>query len=77
MGGPNIFIWNEKDDKKGWYRIDANFSFPPDTLVYGEMVLELRGELKAQRRVRSVHLIDGLVLNGYDVTSMHLVERFV
>lgn len=77
MGGPNIFIWNEKDDKRNWHRMDANFNFPPDTLVYGEIVLELRGELKAQRRVRSVHLIDGLVLNGFDVTNMHLVERFV
>ncbi|KAB7505155.1 Cap-specific mRNA (nucleoside-2'-O-)-methyltransferase 1 [Armadillidium nasatum] len=75
LGGPNIFIWNEKDDKRNWHRMDANFNFPPDTIVYGEIVLELRGELKAQRRVRSVHLIDGLVLNGFDVTNMHLVER--
>lgn len=57
-----------------WHRVES-ISLPPDTLLYGEIVTEMRGELKAQRKVRAMHCIDALVLNGFNITGIHLVER--
>lgn len=55
--------------------MDTRVELPPDTLVYGELVTEYRGEGRTQRKLTVLHLIDALVLNGKDVRTLHIVER--
>ena len=60
-----------------WRRLEdgLKFELAPNTLLYGEIVKEYRGEGKSQRRVVGVHVIDGLVLGGEDIRHLHFMER--
>ena len=40
-----------------------------------QVVTELRGEGKSQRRVTAVHVIDVLYLGGEDLRRLHFMER--
>ena len=53
----------------------VRFELSPDTLLYGEIVTEYRGEGKSQRKVKAVHIIDGFRLGGEDISSKHFMER--
>ncbi|XP_069191873.1 cap-specific mRNA (nucleoside-2'-O-)-methyltransferase 1 isoform X2 [Procambarus clarkii] len=74
LGGCNVFRW-EGRGVSSWMRVDTRVELPPDTLVYAEIVTEHRGEHKAQRKLTTLHLIDGLILNGKDIRNLHIVER--
>ena len=60
-----------------WRRLEdmVRFELSPDTLLYGEIVTEFRGEGKSQRKVKAVHIIDGFRLGGEDISSKHFMER--
>ena len=60
-----------------WRRLEdgLKFELAPNTLLYGEIVKEYRGEGKSQRRVTGVHVIDGFVLGGEDISGLHFMER--
>ena len=45
------------------------------TLAVNQVVTELRGEGKSQRRVTAVHVIDVLYLGGEDLRRLHFMER--
>lgn len=75
LGGCNVFRWDGRGHPS-WMRMDTRVELPPDTLVYGELVTEYRGEGRTQRKLTVLHLIDALVLNGKDVRTLHIVERF-
>merc|ERR1712107_289358 len=53
----------------------VKFELSPGTLLYGEVVTEYKGEGKSQRKVKSVHIIDGWYLGGEDISSKHFMER--
>ena len=36
---------------------------------------EYRGEMKSQRKVKNVHIIDGFTLGGEDISNKHFMER--
>lgn len=74
LGGCNVFRWEGRGGSS-WMRVDTRLELPPDTLVYAELVTEHRGEHKAQRKLTTLHLIDGLILNGKDIRNLHIVER--
>ncbi|CAL4088364.1 unnamed protein product [Meganyctiphanes norvegica] len=74
LGGCNIFSWDGRGTS-AWRRLEIRLELPPDTLVYAEIVQEHRGEFKAQRKINTLHLIDGLILNGKDIRNMHIVDR--
>lgn len=74
LGGRNVFRW-EGRGYSSWMRVDTRLELPPDTLVYAEIVTEHRGEHKAQRKLTTLHFIDGLILNGKDIRNLHIVER--
>lgn len=74
LGGCNVFRW-EGRAVSSWMRVDTKLELPPNTLVYAELVVEHRGEHKAQRKLTTFHLIDGIVLNGKDIRNLHIVER--
>ena len=76
LGGSNVYFWNIHKISKSWSRCNTKFELPPQTLVYGEIVTEFRGEHKGQRRLNVFHMIDGLFLNGYDISELHVVERY-
>ena len=48
----------------GWERTEDSlrFEMPSGTLVYGEIVKEMRGEARSMRRVTAFHIIDALYL---------------
>ncbi|KAM6915772.1 cap-specific mRNA (nucleoside-2'-O-)-methyltransferase 1 isoform 1-T1 [Xenentodon cancila] len=83
LGKSQIYTWDGKIPVR-WKKIE-NFKLelPRDTLLSGEIVQELKGEGKAQRRINAVHVMDALILNGTDVRDQHfnqriqMVEKFV
>lgn len=83
LGRSQIYTWDGKAPSR-WKKLE-NFKLelPRDTLLSVEIVQELKGEGKAQRRINAVHVLDALVLNGTDVRDQHfnqriqMVEKFV
>ncbi|TKS75632.1 Cap-specific mRNA (nucleoside-2'-O-)-methyltransferase 1 [Collichthys lucidus] len=70
-----IYTWDGKMPLR-WRKLE-NFKLelPRDTLLSVEIVQELKGEGKAQRRINAVHVMDVLVLNGTDVRDKHFNQR--
>ncbi|KAK7132592.1 hypothetical protein R3I93_018971 [Phoxinus phoxinus] len=83
LGRSQIYTWDGKAPLR-WKKLE-NFKLelPRDTLLSVEIVQELKGEGKAQRRINAVHILDALVLNGTDVRDQHfnpriqMAEKFV
>jgi hypothetical protein len=59
-----------------WSKIDG-LELSPDTLLYGEIVKELKGEGRSQRKVTTFHIIDAISLGGIDISGEHLTLRYV
>lgn len=79
LGRGNIYKWNGKPNfgsSTRWHKLE-NFQLelPRDTLIEVEIVQELRGEGKGQRRSAAVHIVDAVILGGKDVRSKHYHER--
>jgi len=53
----------------------CKLELPAETLLFVELVWEMKGESKAQKKVMSVQVIDALFLGGEDVRSLHFMER--
>ncbi|TKS76158.1 Cap-specific mRNA (nucleoside-2'-O-)-methyltransferase 1 [Collichthys lucidus] len=75
LGKSQIYTWDGKMPLR-WRKLE-NFKLelPRDTLLSVEIVQELKGEGKAQRRINAVHVMDVLVLNGTDVRDKHFNQR--
>ncbi|TWW68869.1 cap-specific mRNA (nucleoside-2'-O-)-methyltransferase 1 isoform X1 [Takifugu flavidus] len=75
LGKSQIYTWDGKMPLR-WRKLE-NFKLelPRDTLLSVEIVQELKGEGKAQRRINAVHVMDALVLNGTDVRDKHFNQR--
>ncbi|CAG03561.1 unnamed protein product, partial [Tetraodon nigroviridis] len=75
LGKSQIYTWDGKMPLR-WSKLE-NFKLelPRDTLLSVEIVKELKGEGKAQRRINAVHIMDALVLNGTDVRDKHFNQR--
>nr|XP_055044555.1 cap-specific mRNA (nucleoside-2'-O-)-methyltransferase 1 isoform X1 [Misgurnus anguillicaudatus] len=75
LGKSQIYKWDGKTSSR-WEKLD-NFKLelPRETLLSVEIVEELKGEGKAQRRLKAVHILDALVLNGTDVRDQHFNQR--
>ncbi|XP_069684844.1 cap-specific mRNA (nucleoside-2'-O-)-methyltransferase 1 [Periplaneta americana] len=58
-----------------WYKIEESLELSPDTLLYGEIVKELKGEGKSQRKVTTLHIIDAVYLGGMDISGEHITVR--
>ncbi|XP_048830226.1 cap-specific mRNA (nucleoside-2'-O-)-methyltransferase 1-like isoform X1 [Brienomyrus brachyistius] len=75
MGRSQIYTWDGKIPLR-WKKLENfNLELPRDTLLSVEIVQELKGEGKAQRRINAVHVMDALVLNGTDVRDQHFNQR--
>ena len=75
LGRSKVFILDKSSNF--WRRFDdmVKFELSPNTLLYGEVVTEFRGEGKSQRKVKSVHIIDGFCLGGDNISKKHFMER--
>ncbi|XP_068609863.1 cap-specific mRNA (nucleoside-2'-O-)-methyltransferase 1 [Brachionichthys hirsutus] len=75
LGKSQIYTWDGKMPLR-WKKLE-NFKLelPRDTLLSVEIIQELKGEGKAQRRINAVHVMDALVLNGTDVRDKHFNQR--
>uniref|UniRef100_A0A3B4A205 Cap-specific mRNA (nucleoside-2'-O-)-methyltransferase 1 n=1 Tax=Periophthalmus magnuspinnatus TaxID=409849 RepID=A0A3B4A205_9GOBI len=82
LGKSQIYTWDGKMPLR-WKKLESfKLELPRDTLLSVEIVQELKGEGKAQRRINAVHVMDALVLNGTDVRDQHfnqiqMAEKFV
>ncbi|XP_063993658.1 cap-specific mRNA (nucleoside-2'-O-)-methyltransferase 1-like isoform X2 [Diachasmimorpha longicaudata] len=61
--------------KNTWERVD-NIELPPNTLVYAELVEELRGLENNIRRTEALHIVDAYLLGGEDISRNSLPERY-
>ncbi|PNF43830.1 Cap-specific mRNA (nucleoside-2'-O-)-methyltransferase 1 [Cryptotermes secundus] len=61
-------------DGSRWFKVE-NLELSPDTLLYGEIVKELKGEGRSQRKVSTLHIIDAISLGGTDISGEHLTLR--
>ncbi|KAM3861158.1 cap-specific mRNA (nucleoside-2'-O-)-methyltransferase 1 [Diretmus argenteus] len=75
LGKSQIYTWDGKMPLR-WRKLECfKLELPRDTLLSVEIVQELKGEGKAQRRINAVHLLDALILNGTDVRDQHFNQR--
>ncbi|KAG7323755.1 hypothetical protein KOW79_013457 [Hemibagrus wyckioides] len=75
LGKSQIYTWDGKSPVR-WRKLESfKLELPRDTLLSVEIVQELKGEGKAQRRINAVHVLDALVLNGTDVRDQHFNQR--
>ncbi|XP_033932248.1 cap-specific mRNA (nucleoside-2'-O-)-methyltransferase 1 [Pseudochaenichthys georgianus] len=75
LGKSQIYIWEGKLPVR-WRKLESfKLELPRDTLLSVEIVQELKGEGKAQRRINAVHVMDALILNGTDVRDRHFNQR--
>lgn len=73
LGKNNVFRWDVS--KLRWHKLTENIELVRDTLFYGEMIQELRGEGRSQKRSHTLHIIDAVYLGGVDISQLHLKER--
>ncbi|XP_037002106.2 cap-specific mRNA (nucleoside-2'-O-)-methyltransferase 1 isoform X3 [Artibeus jamaicensis] len=69
-----IYTWDGRQSDR-WVKLDLKTELPRDTLLSVEIVHELKGEGKAQRKISAIHILDVLVLNGSDVREQHFNQR--
>ncbi|XP_053316574.1 cap-specific mRNA (nucleoside-2'-O-)-methyltransferase 1 [Spea bombifrons] len=74
LGRSQIYAWGGKPSDR-WTKLDLKTELPRDTLLSVEIVHELKGEGKAQRKISAVHILDALFLNGMDVRPQHFNQR--
>ena len=73
LGRNNVFRWDIS--KCRWLKLTENVELVRDTLIYGELIQELRGEGRSQKRSSALHIVDAVILGGVDVSKLHLKER--
>ncbi|MEQ2254753.1 Cap-specific mRNA (nucleoside-2'-O-)-methyltransferase 1, partial [Ilyodon furcidens] len=75
LGKSQIYTWDGKMPLR-WKKMESfRLELPRETLLSVEIVQELKGEGKAQRRINAVHVMDALILNGTDVRDQHFNQR--
>ncbi|XP_054833969.1 cap-specific mRNA (nucleoside-2'-O-)-methyltransferase 1 [Eublepharis macularius] len=74
LGKSQIYTWGGRPSDR-WTKLDLKTELPRDTLLSVEIVHELKGEGKAQRKISAIHILDALVLNGSDVREQHFNQR--
>ncbi|XP_074845890.1 cap-specific mRNA (nucleoside-2'-O-)-methyltransferase 1 isoform X1 [Carettochelys insculpta] len=74
LGKSQIYTWDGRQSDR-WTKLDLKTELPRDTLLSVEIVHELKGEGKAQRKIKAIHILDVLVLNGSDVREQHFNQR--
>ncbi|KAG9467876.1 hypothetical protein GDO78_014110 [Eleutherodactylus coqui] len=74
LGRSQIYTWGGRPAER-WVKLELKTELPRDTLLSVEIVHELKGEGKAQRKIPAIHILDVLFLNGMDVRPQHFNQR--
>ncbi|XP_032070789.1 cap-specific mRNA (nucleoside-2'-O-)-methyltransferase 1 [Thamnophis elegans] len=74
LGKSQIYTWLGRQSDR-WTKLELKIELPRDTLLCVEIVPELKGEGKAQRKINAIHILDALVLNGSNVREQHFNQR--
>lgn len=74
LGRTQVYRW-EGSSRGKWIKENLSVEIPNDTLVFAEIVQELRGEGKGQRKLNTLHIIDAVFLGGKDIRNLHYTER--
>lgn len=74
LGRSQIYTWGGRPADR-WTKLDLKTELPRDTLLSVEIVHELKGEGKAQRKISAIHILDALFLNGMDIRPQHFNQR--
>jgi len=69
MGGCSVMRY----ERGFWKSMQFNIPLPKDTVVYAELVVEVSVDLTT--RVSAFHIIDGFILGGKDIRSLHYTQR--
>ncbi|XP_070579029.1 cap-specific mRNA (nucleoside-2'-O-)-methyltransferase 1-like [Ptychodera flava] len=78
LGRSHVYKWDGKSHSKWKKVIDIiSLELPKDTLVEAEIVQELKGEGKGQRKIESVHIVDVMWLGGIDLRNEHYTTRMM
>lgn len=77
LGRQSVYKWNPRDQfDPAWKRLDKmNLELPRFTLLDAELVFELKGDGRGQRRVMAVHILDVHYLGGEYVGDKPFSER--
>ncbi|XP_042901546.1 cap-specific mRNA (nucleoside-2'-O-)-methyltransferase 1 isoform X2 [Parasteatoda tepidariorum] len=73
LGRSSSYRYDSKSCK--WLKLEEKLDLPADTLFYGELILELKGEGRAQRKITCLHIFDAMYLGGKDVRNFHFQDR--
>ncbi|XP_069092416.1 cap-specific mRNA (nucleoside-2'-O-)-methyltransferase 1 isoform X1 [Pleurodeles waltl] len=82
LGKSQMYTWDGRPADR-WTKVDLKTELPRETLLSVEIVNELKGEGKAQRKISAIHVLDALFLNGTDVRDSHfnlriqMAEKFI
>ncbi|CAB3366609.1 Hypothetical predicted protein [Cloeon dipterum] len=74
VGRGNVYFL----DRGRWHNVsvqNAKLDLPARTLVFGELVSELRGEARAQSSIKVLHVMDAHVLGGRVIGHLSFDER--
>ena len=64
------------EDGSQWTQVkDVKMEFPRNTLLEVEFVEEYEGKSLNQRAVKTVHIVEWLVLAGKDIRNLHYNDR--
>jgi cap1 methyltransferase len=74
MGRSQIYKYNNKGH---WEQDnDASFELPRDTLIYAEMVTEMKREERSLTKMYGLHILDAFTLGGENISQEYLTERY-
>lgn len=74
LGRTNVYRWEVSRSR--WQKVTEKIDLARDTLIYGELVTELKGEGRSQKRSHALHIIDAIYLGGVDISQLHLKDRY-
>ena len=64
-------------DRGRWEAVRSpSTELPRDTLVYGEMAIEMRKEDRRQAKTYGLHILDAFMLESKDISKKYLTERY-
>ena len=70
LGRNKVFQHN----RGNWIRL-LNVELPRDTVIFGELVNEYRGQRKQQRKTNALHIIDAHTIAGFDCSTRSIEHR--
>ncbi|KAK9507779.1 hypothetical protein O3M35_007558 [Rhynocoris fuscipes] len=74
LGRNKIFRWLPSGSH--WTReTQCKAELSPGTIVYGEIVSELIGEGRSQKKRMALHVIDAVALGYHNISTMHYTDR--